>query len=80
MNMQVMKETSGKVLETVLTEIFLAGAKPVPEMELERVERVVTDLAIDSEVAMEVLSQVSYLKIKLLLFVIITMKDITSCT
>ena len=48
------------MLESVLSEVLLAGAKPIPEMELARVERVVADLAIDSEVAMEVLSEVSW--------------------
>ncbi len=56
---QVSRETCGKVLESVIGEIFLAGAKPIPEMELQRVDRAMADLGIESEVAMEVLSEVS---------------------
>ena len=52
------RDTSGRVLESVLGEVLLAGAKPIPEMELARVDKVIADLAIESDVAMEVLSQV----------------------
>lgn len=56
---KVARETSGKVLESVLGEVLLAGAKPLPEMELDRVDKIVSDLKIESDVAMEVLGAAS---------------------
>ena len=56
---KVARDTSGKVLESVLGEVLLAGAKPLPEMEIDRVEKVVNDLKIETDVAMEVLAAAS---------------------
>jgi len=56
---KVARDTSGKVLESVLGEVLLAGAKPLPEMEIDRVDKVVSDLKIETNVAMEVLSAAS---------------------
>ena len=55
---KVARETSGRVLEAVVGEVLMAGAKPIADMEMQRVDKVIADFAIDSEVAMEVLSQV----------------------
>lgn len=54
---KILKDTVGEVLGEVLGNIFMAGAKPVPDIEMDKVDRVMQDLAIDSEVAVEVLSQ-----------------------
>lgn len=53
---KVERETCGRVLDTVLTEIFLAGAKPVPEVEMARVEAVVRELGIERDAAVEALA------------------------
>ena len=37
---KVMKETVGEVLGEVLSNIFMAGAKPVPDIEMDRVDKV----------------------------------------
>ena len=54
---KVMKETVGEVLGELMSNIFMAGAKPVPDIEMDRIDQVMQDLAIDSEVAVEVLAQ-----------------------
>ena len=55
---QVAKETCGKQLLEVLDAIFALGVHPVSENELKRIDKVMKDLAIDSDVGMEVLSLV----------------------
>jgi hypothetical protein len=44
---QVMRGTAGRVLEEVVSDIFLMGAKPVGEYESERVDNTIKDLQID---------------------------------
>lgn len=57
-HMQVQKETCGKQFEELIGEIYLAGAKPLGSFEAERVDKALKDLKLDSDVAVEVLSQV----------------------
>lgn len=54
--LKVDRETCGKVLDSVIGDIFMAGAKPVPEVEMARVQAVVQDLAIEAETAVAVLA------------------------
>lgn len=42
-----MRATAGRVLEEVLSDIYLMGAKPVGEYESERVDNTIKDLQID---------------------------------
>lgn len=44
---QVMRVTAGRVLEEVVSDIYLMGAKPVGEYEAERVDNTIRDLQID---------------------------------
>jgi len=46
------------VLEEVLSEVLLAGVRPLTEPELERVDQAVKDLRMDREVAKEVYGEV----------------------
>ena len=55
---QVMKETGGKLLEEELSDIFMMGAKPLGELDADRVEKMIKKLKMDKDVAVEVLSQV----------------------
>lgn len=56
---KVQKETCGKQFEELIGEIYLAGAKPLGSFEAERVDKALKDLKLDSDVAVEVLSQVT---------------------
>ncbi len=56
---QVVKETCGKLLAEAVSGIFAGGIRPVSEPELKRVEQMMKDLAIDADVGVEVLAQVS---------------------
>jgi hypothetical protein len=42
-----MRVTAGRVLEEVVSDIYLMGAKPVGEYEAERVDNTIRDLQID---------------------------------
>jgi hypothetical protein len=42
-----MRSTAGRVLEEVVSDIYLMGAKPVGEYEAERVDATIKDLQID---------------------------------
>lgn len=42
-----MRSTAGRVLEEVVADIYLMGAKPVGEYESERVDNTIKDLQID---------------------------------
>lgn len=44
---QVMRVTAGRVLEEIVADIYLMGAKPVGEYEAERVEACIKDLQLD---------------------------------
>mmetsp|Transcript_30974 Transcript_30974/g.68639 ORF Transcript_30974/g.68639 Transcript_30974/m.68639 type:complete len:1037 (+) Transcript_30974:146-3256(+) len=56
---KVSRETSGKVLEEALSDIFMMGAKPVSESDLASIAKLAEDLAIDPDVAMEVMTAVT---------------------
>jgi hypothetical protein len=56
---QVMRTTAGRVLEEVVADIYLMGAKPVGEYEAERVEACIKDLQLDRGVAMDVIKDVT---------------------
>lgn len=58
------RETTGKVLEEAISDIYMMGAKPVIENELDRVDKVVKDLRIEPEVAMDVFKQVTRERLK----------------
>lgn len=61
---KVMKETAGRVLRDVISDIFLMGAKPVNEYDTEKVEQTIADLKMDTEVALAVLRDVTREKFK----------------
>ncbi|KAF8060559.1 SULTR2 [Scenedesmus sp. PABB004] len=61
---QVLRGTAGRVLEEVLADIYLMGAKPVGEYEAERVDATVRDLALDRSVALDVLKDVTRQRFK----------------
>lgn len=44
---QVMRVTGGRVLEEIVADIYLMGAKPVGEYEADRVEACIKDLQLD---------------------------------
>lgn len=48
------------MLHSTINSIFMAGAKPVPSIEMSRVERCISDLAISRDVAMQVRSLLSH--------------------
>lgn len=56
---QAQKETCGKVLEDVFSDIFMNGAKPISNYESDRVDQVIKHMRIDADVALEILSAVS---------------------
>jgi hypothetical protein len=57
--MQVMRTTAGRVLEEVVADIYLMGAKPVGEYEAERVDLCIKDLQLDRAVALDVIKDVT---------------------
>ncbi|WIA15162.1 hypothetical protein OEZ85_001848 [Tetradesmus obliquus] len=61
---QVMRATAGRVLEEVVADIYLMGAKPVGEYESERVEACIKDLSLDRSVAMDVIKDVTKQRFK----------------
>uniref|UniRef100_A0A383VE54 Uncharacterized protein n=1 Tax=Tetradesmus obliquus TaxID=3088 RepID=A0A383VE54_TETOB len=61
---QVMRATAGRVLEEVVADIYLMGAKPVGEYEAERVEACIKDLSLDRGVAMDVIKDVTKQRFK----------------
>lgn len=54
-----MRVTAGRVLEEVVADIYLMGAKPVGEYEAERVEACIKDLQLDRAVALDVIKDVT---------------------
>lgn len=56
---KVQKETAGKLLAEVLDDVYAGGVKPLTSYDAERVEKVVKDLRMDSDVAMEILATVT---------------------
>ncbi|KAF6255592.1 hypothetical protein COO60DRAFT_1641425 [Scenedesmus sp. NREL 46B-D3] len=61
---QVMRVTAGRVLEEVVADIYLMGAKPVGEYEAERVEACIKDLQLDRAVALDVIKDVTKQRFK----------------
>jgi len=61
---QVMRGTAGRVLEEVLSDVFLNGAKPVSEFESDRVAATVKDLRLDPGVAKTVFAEVAKARLK----------------
>eukprot|EP00879_Flechtneria_rotunda_P009976 GHRR01010432.1.p1 GENE.GHRR01010432.1~~GHRR01010432.1.p1 ORF type:complete len:735 (+),score=296.51 GHRR01010432.1:437-2641(+) len=61
---QVMRTTAGRVLEEILADIYLMGAKPVGEYESERVEACIKDLHLDRNVAIDVVRDVTKQRLK----------------
>jgi hypothetical protein len=59
-----MRNTAGRVLEEVVSDVFLNGAKPVPEIEAERVTAAVTDMRLNPDVAKGVFSEVARGRLK----------------
>ncbi len=59
-----MRVTAGRVLEEIIADIFLMGAKPVGEYEAERVDQCIKDLQIDRTVAQDVLKDVTKQRFK----------------
>jgi hypothetical protein len=56
---QVMRITAGRVLEEIVADIYLMGAKPVGEYEAERVDACIKDLQLDRAVALDVIKDVT---------------------
>ncbi|GFR49409.1 hypothetical protein Agub_g11462 [Astrephomene gubernaculifera] len=56
---KVQRETAGKLFEELVGEIYLAGAKPLGSYEGERLERALKELRLDSDVAVEVVAQIT---------------------
>ncbi|EFJ41589.1 hypothetical protein VOLCADRAFT_98450 [Volvox carteri f. nagariensis] len=56
---KVMRETAGREFEELVGEIYLAGAKPLGSYEAERVDRALKELRLDSDVAVEVMAQIT---------------------
>jgi hypothetical protein len=54
-----MRATAGRVLEETLSEVFLAGVRPLSDSDLDRVDTAVRDLKMDREVAKAVFADVS---------------------
>jgi hypothetical protein len=52
------RATAGRVLEEALSDVFLNGAKPVPDVEADRVEAVAKDLRLSQDVAKAVFAEV----------------------
>ncbi|KAI8475724.1 MAG: hypothetical protein J3K34DRAFT_517150 [Monoraphidium minutum] len=61
---EVERATAGRMLEEALSDVFLNGAKPVPDIEAERVEQVVKDLRVKPAVAKEVFAEVARSRLK----------------
>eukprot|EP00878_Enallax_costatus_P008337 GHUV01008715.1.p1 GENE.GHUV01008715.1~~GHUV01008715.1.p1 ORF type:complete len:884 (+),score=360.27 GHUV01008715.1:261-2912(+) len=61
---QVMRLTAGRVLEEIVADIYLMGAKPVGEYEADRVEACIKDLQLDRAVAMDVVRDVTKQRFK----------------
>jgi hypothetical protein len=55
---QVMKATAGRVLEDTLSEVLLAGVRPLAPAELDRVDAAIKELRMDREVAKQVFAEV----------------------
>lgn len=55
----MLRTTAGRVLEEIVADIYLMGAKPVGEYEAERVEGCIKDLNLDRTVALDVLKDVT---------------------
>ncbi|GIL58607.1 hypothetical protein Vafri_13622 [Volvox africanus] len=56
---KVMRETAGRDFEELVGEIYLAGAKPLGSYEAERIDRALKELRLDSDVAVEVMAQIT---------------------
>jgi hypothetical protein len=54
-----MRVTAGRVLEEIVSDIYLMGAKPVGEYEAERVDACIKDLQLDRAVAIDVIKDVT---------------------
>jgi hypothetical protein len=59
-----MRNTAGRVLEEVLSDVFLNGAKPVSEFESDRICQTVKDLRLDPAVAKSVFLEVARGRLK----------------
>lgn len=56
---RVQKEVCGGALEEVISDIYMMGVKPLSSMEADRVSKVMKDLRLESDVAMEVMARVT---------------------
>jgi len=61
---QVMKNTAGRILEEVVADIFLMGAKPVSDYELDRVESTIKDLQLDRGIATDIVADLAKQRFK----------------
>lgn len=52
------RATAGRVLEDALGDVYLNGAKPVPDVEADRVEQVAKDLRLSKDVCRDVFAEV----------------------
>uniref|UniRef100_A0A7S0S6E9 Uncharacterized protein n=1 Tax=Chlamydomonas leiostraca TaxID=1034604 RepID=A0A7S0S6E9_9CHLO len=53
------KDTVGKVLEEAISDIYMMGAKPVADSDLDKLDQVVKDMKIEPEVAQEIFVSVT---------------------
>ncbi|KIY96976.1 hypothetical protein MNEG_10986 [Monoraphidium neglectum] len=61
---EAVRATAGRVLEEALSDVFLNGAKPVPDVEADRVEAVAKDLRLSQDVAKAVFAEVARARLK----------------
>ena len=59
-----MKNTAGRILEEVVADIFLMGAKPVSDYELDRVESTIKDLQLDRGIATDIVADLAKQRFK----------------
>jgi len=53
------RETAGRILEEAISDIYMMGAKPVMETDLNRIEQIIKDVRLDQEVALDVFQSVT---------------------
>ncbi|GBF94257.1 110 kDa translocon of chloroplast envelope inner membrane [Raphidocelis subcapitata] len=61
---EVMRTTTGRVFEESLSEVLLAGARPLQPSDLDRVDQAIKDLKLDREVAKAVFADAARARLK----------------
>eukprot|EP00877_Chromochloris_zofingiensis_P006644 jgi/Chrzof1/2232/Cz11g07180.t1_TIC110[v5.2] len=60
----VAKNTAGRILEEVISDIYLMGAKPISEYESERIDSTIKNLRLETGIAQQVLTDVTKQRFK----------------